>query len=260
MQQFYEPGDAAHAKDRLDGYNLDGRNISVLYAQVCVGFCCCRCYAPFIICSRLLSFYPNSAGLGRSALARGKDGGGNQCRLFCAFLAGGGGDEVSAWSVGYILESRLWDISSMMSVLMSVLSTACVRTCVVCAPGMLLYQAVVGGVSRCMSRRVAVRCGVSLYGGARRLSALPSLCHLSSFILVNDRSDLSSNDRRSASGPRTWSTRSAWKGAVAGAPARALVGTAVTRLGGRAPPRAAAPGLTPGARAYILVLLFLRLV
>lgn len=32
--QYYEPGDAAHAKDRLDGYNLDGRNISVLYAQV----------------------------------------------------------------------------------------------------------------------------------------------------------------------------------------------------------------------------------
>lgn len=32
--QFYDPGDAAHAKDRLDGYNLDGRNISVLYAQV----------------------------------------------------------------------------------------------------------------------------------------------------------------------------------------------------------------------------------
>lgn len=32
--QYYDPGDAAHAKDRLDGYNLDGRNISVLYAQV----------------------------------------------------------------------------------------------------------------------------------------------------------------------------------------------------------------------------------
>lgn len=32
--QFYDPGDAGHAKDRLDGYNLDGRNISVLYAQV----------------------------------------------------------------------------------------------------------------------------------------------------------------------------------------------------------------------------------
>lgn len=31
--QYYDPGDAAHAKDRLDGYNLDGRNISVLYAQ-----------------------------------------------------------------------------------------------------------------------------------------------------------------------------------------------------------------------------------
>lgn len=57
------------------------------------------------------------------------------------------------------------------------------------------------------------------------------------------------NDRRNASGRRTWSTRSASKGAAAGAPARARVGTAATRLAGRAPLRAAAPGLTPGARA-----------
>lgn len=57
------------------------------------------------------------------------------------------------------------------------------------------------------------------------------------------------NVRRNASGPRTWSTRSARKGAAAGAPARARVGTAATRLAGRAPPRAAAPGLTPGALA-----------
>lgn len=34
LLQYYDPGDASHAKDRLDGYNLDGRNISVLYAQV----------------------------------------------------------------------------------------------------------------------------------------------------------------------------------------------------------------------------------
>lgn len=32
--QYYDPEDATHAKNRLDGYNLDGRNISVLYAQV----------------------------------------------------------------------------------------------------------------------------------------------------------------------------------------------------------------------------------
>lgn len=43
LSQFYEAGDAAHAKDRLDGYNLDGRNISVLYAQVCVDLRSCRC-------------------------------------------------------------------------------------------------------------------------------------------------------------------------------------------------------------------------
>lgn len=47
VQQFYEPGDAAHAKDRLDGYNLDGRNISVLYAQVCADFCRCRYCVPY---------------------------------------------------------------------------------------------------------------------------------------------------------------------------------------------------------------------
>ena len=43
LQQFYDAADAAHAKDRLDGYNLDGRNISVLYAQVCVDLLSCRC-------------------------------------------------------------------------------------------------------------------------------------------------------------------------------------------------------------------------
>lgn len=38
--QFYEPSEASRAKDRLDGYNLDGRNISVLYAQVRLIFSC----------------------------------------------------------------------------------------------------------------------------------------------------------------------------------------------------------------------------